>query len=223
MKRRYRWEVGTQLENVIQSGNAEAAEKIAVEHLQMVRDEIGDEALDEIRVRTILSVNIAGRAAYNAGANPDLLFRTVMTAIRRIIRIRTLRGLEPVLRAGVRDIARLVADRNYVDDCKVRAALDYINRHIGESLTRTAVAEVVGCSPEHLSRIFSRSTGRTFKDHLLHMRIERAKELLKTRSRVIDVALDLGFQDPNYFSYVFKTIAGVTPTQYRRKIALKPV
>ena len=89
-------------------------------------------------------------------------------------------------------------------------------------MTRRDAARFAGCSVSHLSRAFRRSTGRTFKQILLSARMAKAKALLRGSSRrVVDVAFDVGYGDPNYFSFAFKRETGVTPTQYRRSVAPK--
>ena len=51
------------------------------------------------------------------------------------------------------------------------------------------------------------------------LRIERAKELLTTTGmKLSDIALDIGYNEPNYFSHVFRKMTGMTPKEYRSKM-----
>ena len=51
------------------------------------------------------------------------------------------------------------------------------------------------------------------------MRIERAKELLATTNlKLSAIAMDIGYNEPNYFSHVFRKAEGVTPKEYRNRI-----
>ena len=79
-----------------------------------------------------------------------------------------------------------------------------------------SVAEAVHFSPNHFSTIFSQECGITFIEHLTNVRIEQAKKLLKNTSmRSADIAYEVGFNDPHYFSYIFKKTTGITPREYR--------
>lgn len=99
----------------------------------------------------------------------------------------------------------------------VDKVIGYIDEHYAdEELSLNVLAEYVRFSPNHLSMIFSQQTGETFSKYLTDYRIGKAKEALKcTSKKSSEIALDVGYRDPHYFSYMFKKITGMTPTQYR--------
>ena len=66
--------------------------------------------------------------------------------------------------------------------------------------------------------VFSQETGCTFKEYLTEIRIRRAKELLRTTPlRSADIAYEVGYNDPHYFSYVFRKNTGLTPSEFRQQ------
>ncbi|MGC3957754.1 MAG: helix-turn-helix transcriptional regulator [Verrucomicrobiota bacterium] len=72
-------------------------------------------------------------------------------------------------------------------------------------------------SPSHFFAVFKRQTGFAPLDFFIRLRMQRACELLGTTSlSVKEVAAELGYDDPFYFSRVFKTVSGIAPTDYRR-------
>ncbi|MBN1265359.1 MAG: response regulator [Anaerolineales bacterium] len=74
----------------------------------------------------------------------------------------------------------------------------------------------VNISTSHFSRIFRREVGMTFVEYLTSLRIEQAKVLLCTTSkRAYEVAEEVGYKDPHYFSTVFKRYAGCSPSEYQ--------
>ena len=74
-----------------------------------------------------------------------------------------------------------------------------------------------GMSASYLSRVFREATGYTPIEYLIQMRVRKAMELLRsTSSSVTEIAASVGFTDANYFSRRFKTVAGVSPTSYRK-------
>ncbi len=79
------------------------------------------------------------------------------------------------------------------------------------------VAQHVCLSPNHFSTVFSQECGNTFIEYLTDVRITMAKKLLKTtQKRSADIAYEIGFSDPHYFSYIFKKHTGMSPREYRQ-------
>ncbi len=100
---------------------------------------------------------------------------------------------------------------------EISRAQAYIAAHYSESdLSLHAVAAEVGFSPNHFSTVFSQETGETFVEYLTRVRIDFAREkLCSGQDRMSDIAFDVGYHDPNYFSYIFKKRTGLSPRDYR--------
>ncbi|MDO7906700.1 AraC family transcriptional regulator [Paenibacillus sp. JX-17] len=97
-------------------------------------------------------------------------------------------------------------------------ALDYIDEHIEEPIAVEMLANRSGWSHEHFSRSFMQYLGRTPRETIIQRRIERACQLLLYEEWSIkEVAYHVGFADENYFSRLFKTVKGMTATEYRRR------
>ena len=89
-----------------------------------------------------------------------------------------------------------------------------------DKATLCEVARKVYMTPTYLSLLFKTNTGHTFIEHLTQIRIEKAKELLRTTHfKNYEVAEQVGYQDPRYFSQVFKKKVGVSPTEFRDAVA----
>jgi AraC family transcriptional regulator len=100
---------------------------------------------------------------------------------------------------------------------QLRRAIDFIHDHLSEDISLKAIADAVGISPFHFSRLFKRSTGTSPHQYLLRCRTERAKQLLLQSSESIaDVALRLGFCDQSHMTTHFKRAYGVTPKAFLR-------
>ncbi|MPM29704.1 HTH-type transcriptional activator Btr [bioreactor metagenome] len=79
------------------------------------------------------------------------------------------------------------------------------------------VAQKVNISPNYFSAMFSQEIGQTFIEYLTGKRIAEAKRMLRqTDMRSSEIAFAVGFRDSHYFSFVFKKVAGCTPSEYRR-------
>jgi len=77
----------------------------------------------------------------------------------------------------------------------------------------------VGLNPAYFSTLFKKETGINFSNYLLNLRIENAKLLLKNSNlSLINIAVEIGFDNQSYFSNVFKKVTGMTPKQYRQTL-----
>ena len=97
-------------------------------------------------------------------------------------------------------------------------SIEYIKTHyMDENMSLNAVAQVANISANHLSALFSQNIGQTFIEYLTGIRMEHAKELLRcTGKRASEIALEVGYKDSHYFSYLFKKTQGMTPSDYRK-------
>jgi len=95
---------------------------------------------------------------------------------------------------------------------------DYVQAHLGGSITLSDMAGAAGLSPMHFAAQFRIATGQRPHDYLLQCRIDRAKSLLATSDRaLIDVTLEVGFCTQAHFTTVFKRFTGTTPNLWRRQ------
>lgn len=79
-------------------------------------------------------------------------------------------------------------------------------------------AEHVNISPSHLSKIFSQESGSTFIEYVTSTRMMKAKELLHTTAdKSYEISFKVGYNDPHYFSNLFKKMTGMTPRDFRRQ------
>jgi AraC-like DNA-binding protein len=101
---------------------------------------------------------------------------------------------------------------------KIEDSISYMKQHLDEPLRAARLASIARMSLPHYFVLFKRETGCTPIDYFIHLRMQHARHLLAaTAWSVKEVAAALGYEDPLYFSRVFKTINQVTPTQYRAK------
>jgi len=100
----------------------------------------------------------------------------------------------------------------------VKKAIYYIREHYEENISLNDVAGVVGVSLQYFSKIFKDETGKNYVEWLNRFRIEKAKDLMNETSLTIkEVCFKVGYNDPNYFSRIFKKYEGVAPTDYINK------
>jgi AraC family transcriptional regulator len=99
---------------------------------------------------------------------------------------------------------------------KLRNVLEFMDANHGRELNLAQISEVAGMSTFHFVREFKRATGTTPHQHLMRIRIERAKELLSTSELpLVDVGFRSGFSHQSHFSRLFRKLTGTTPLSYR--------
>ena len=116
---------------------------------------------------------------------------------------------------------RMIASR---DDCKnnIEDIVNYIDRNCHKDISLQLVGEYANMSSYYLSKIFKKETNVNFVTYLTERKVELAKEMLaNTDAPIINIAMELSYQEPNYFSKVFNKHTVMTPTEYRRSIKRK--
>jgi AraC-like DNA-binding protein len=83
-------------------------------------------------------------------------------------------------------------------------------------LSAVELAQMTGCTPRHLNRIFNELAGMSFREKHTELRLARACELLATtESKVVDVALESGYQSLSLFNLMFTRRYGLSPGRWR--------
>ena len=96
-------------------------------------------------------------------------------------------------------------------------AIEYIEHHLNENIGLSDVSRETGYSYYHMTRLFSSVLGESVGRYINRRRLYNASEkLIHSNQRVIDIALDCGFQSPEAFSRAFKAAFGSSPVEYRR-------
>lgn len=102
----------------------------------------------------------------------------------------------------------------------LREALEYIELHYESDIGVQQIADHLYVSRTYLHRIFKEATGRSVKDHLIDFRIKKACwYLARTDYPVAVIARSVGYDDPLYFSKLFRQKKGLPPTTYRERQA----
>lgn len=108
------------------------------------------------------------------------------------------------------------APRNWT---RIHTLVEYIRKNLAEPLPLETLAQISRLSISRLSFLFRKQLGTTPQRFVEAQRMERARRLLQAaRIRVTDVAAEVGFDDPFYFSQRFRHHTGMSPRQYRDRI-----
>lgn len=98
----------------------------------------------------------------------------------------------------------------------IKKVAQYVQDNLEQDLSLDVVAQKVNMSSFYLSKLFKEETGETFINYVTDRRLEKSCKLLKeTEKSVKEITADVGYNDQNYFSKLFKNKYGLSPTEFR--------
>ena len=101
-------------------------------------------------------------------------------------------------------------------ELRVQGIIDLIDNNVSENYPIESLAAKAMTSPRNFTRIFKSITGKSSSIYIKEKRIEKACVLLTaTDMTITQIALLVGFDDPNYFSYSFRVLKGTSPREFR--------
>ena len=211
----YQEEVKTM--DYIREGNLEEVVG-AVELLASTAGKLSENELRNERNLGICSITLATRAAIEGGAAPAKAYKLSDLYINKIDQCKRMTEMFEYRKRSLYDFAKLVveerekrANSRYTEQCK-----EYIRKYYHQKICIPDIAEALGVSESHLSRIFKKETGESIQKYSMHMRIERAENLLKySEASLTEISEYLCFSSQSHFGKVFKVYKNMTPKQYR--------
>lgn len=108
------------------------------------------------------------------------------------------------------------ATDNIKEQSVVNVVKNYLELHYNENISRKDVEALVHLNEDYLNRIYKQSTGYSLMEYIQFYRIMVAKRmLLNSYTSISEIAVQIGYDSPAYFSKIFKKFTGVTPAEYR--------
>ncbi len=107
------------------------------------------------------------------------------------------------------------------NDTGILAIQRWMAGHVANNLSVAQLADRFAMSQRTLQRRFTHATGRPVSQYVQHLRVEKAKGLLeRTSSPVKEICWQVGYNDVSAFSRVFRTITGLSASDYRKRFAV---
>ncbi|MEG2143798.1 MAG: AraC family transcriptional regulator [Oscillospiraceae bacterium] len=100
---------------------------------------------------------------------------------------------------------------------RISPILNYIAGHLAEPLTLNIISDNFFINKYHLCHIFKEATGFSVVEYIIHQRVIKARELLRTGMRVQEVSEAVGFQNNQHFIRTFGNLTGTSPKKYANK------
>jgi two-component system response regulator YesN len=206
------------VELYLKSGLIKEFDTFFADHLQP----LGEAALQSTLIKHYFFADITLTAAQfvmDLGGDTSKVIPEMNDMERFLVTIQTVDEMRDVLRDIFTAVFTFRNNHAQYEKTKlIFEAKDFIDAHFTDpNLLLNDVAATINLSPSHFSVVFGRETGQSFKDYLTRIRIERAKELLRTTNlKCSEIAYQSGYNDPHYFSTVFRKNTGYPPQQFRQ-------
>ena len=213
---RYPIEEERELQDAIRDGSRDRAQEVLTRLLsRLYLISGGDQATLKIHVRELLS--IMARGAMEGGADANDIFKFCYSCENDMESAVDFESLGVWLTASLHGFIRFLFDTTVAKHQNViRKTTALIQENLAEKLTLEQAADAVYLSKSYFCRILKEELGCTFTEYVNRIRVETSKKYLEhTLISVSDVAATVGFEDPSYFTRVFRKITGVTPKKYR--------
>ncbi|MDF2675318.1 MAG: AraC family transcriptional regulator [Clostridiales bacterium] len=102
---------------------------------------------------------------------------------------------------------------------RIKQAFDYINESYMKDISVQSLAALCNLSTNYFASLFKKQTGYSPMEYVIRVRIDNAKRLLlKNHSTISEIQQMVGFNDIHYFSFYFKKIERMSPSQYRHSV-----
>lgn len=201
------------------SGNSKGAKATLNEMLGQIYFTSGNN-IDIIKVKSIELIGLLSRATYEAGSNESSVYHMSESFMLELTGVKNLTDLSYVLMETLEQFTNMAFSHTTINNLSViKKSIDYINDNYNQNITLEMAAEQVGLNPSYFSTLFKKETGINFSNYLLNLKIENARLLLKSSNlSLINIAVEVGFDNQSYFSNVFKRSTGMTPKQYRQTL-----
>ena len=116
-------------------------------------------------------------------------------------------------------ISRRNEDLENKNENLIVAACEYIDSNLAEDISINMIADQIGVSEGHLSRMFKKTMNKNIVEYITEKRMEEAKRLLAETSFSIEKIANMsGYRTPHYFGKKFKEAYGYTPSEYREML-----
>ena len=172
-----------------------------------------------LKARVLEIIFIIARAAVEAGANLEEILGFNYQCIQNLSKDNSQETLYYFLIKAFEQLFEIIYQNRNIQHTRIfTRAKEYIWTNYNKDMTLNNLAKAVGISPYYLSHLFRKEMGISFLEYLTSVRLSIAKNLLiNTTMTVMDICLEVGYQDPSHFAKMFKKKEGVHPTEYRKR------
>ena len=192
--------------------------------------EVGRLANDELRNMKnlgIVVITLASRAAMRGGLHPEIGYSLSDAFSLEVERLNTVEDITKLIRNAEMEYTLLVhelAKKSRIQSSVsyshpyVNKIQEFILKNLHKDLQIGEIADILSVTPNYLSALFKKNTGKTIQAYMTEEKMKYAEQLLLYSERPIsEISSSLGYSSQSYFGKVFKTFSGYAPSEYKMR------
>jgi two-component system, response regulator YesN len=175
-------------------------------------------SVQEYDVYVIEMVLSIFKAADSAGVDTGCVFGGIDKIFKKILDMPNMGGAcHEIKHICKKIISELAIMREDTSKKLIREAINYVSGHyMDPGVSIEALCRHLHVSQSYFCALFKKETGETFNNYLISCRIEAAKTFIRASNmKINEIAARVGYEDPNYFSFSFKKVCGISPREYQ--------
>ena len=180
----------------------------------------GQDPLRQMKTSIVVFTTLVSRAAMEGGLSPEVAYALGDSYIQSAEDCRDSGELSALAHAMYHDFIYRVHHLRTNPNCShaIQKCCDYIELSLERKIRTRDLAALVGYTEYYLTEKFKQETGQSVSSYIRYAKVERAKVLLEsTELSIREISERLAFNTVNYFIQCFRTTAGYTPAQYRKR------
>lgn len=205
------------LMQAIREGRTEDAIRLA-ESMDRDSGRLSRTEVSHWRNLAIIGISLCARAAIDGGISPEEGYRLSGYYIQKCDSAQDPAHLLHYRNRAIEELTVRVKQKleKPRTSSHVERAKDYVRKHYREKIYLDEIAESIGISPTHLSKLFKKETGQCLQDYINEERVFRAANLLMySELSLMEIAEYVHFPSQSYFGKIFKQFKGVSPRIFR--------
>lgn len=177
--------------------------------------------VDEYDVYVIEMALAVLKAANSAGVDTGCVFGEKDKIFKKILDMPNMGAacleIKNICRKIISELAQM---REKTSQKLIRDAMDFVRaNYMDPSVSIESLCTHLHVSQSHFCALFKKETGDTFNNCLITYRMETAKRLLRASNmKMIEISERVGYTDPNYFSFSFKKVCGISPREFQNGV-----
>ncbi|WP_246553629.1 response regulator [Paenibacillus tritici] len=159
----------------------------------------------------------SARALYEIDEDIRQVLSDRITIMDKLYQQKNITDLKAYMLSLLHDLSAYIAGKNTSKNSRIISRIrSIVQEGYASELSVSRIAEEVYLTPNYISLLFKKETGGTITDYITQIRIGKAKELLlNTDLKVMEISERVGYENPHYFSTVFKKNVGLHPLKFR--------
>ncbi len=218
------WAMEQELLRLVEEGNLDYREKAARMVTTGQVGQLGNgDPVRNLKNLTIIFTALCTRAAIRGGVSPEIAYTLSDNYISSIETSASFAEIAEINAAMQDDFVQRVHQvRTGIISPQIEKCCHYLQIHCTEQISIPALAQKMGYSASHLTRLFKKETGMTILDYVRNVRMEQAKNALRLGGESVqEICHRLGFSSQSYFGKQFKESTGMSPMEYRENHGIK--